>query len=108
MKVHTDSNFPYMEIISAMRELMADESSIQCDLNGNVTNGTNNLTANFPQPEIDSLLVVDLLVTLEPIVGQELSIKLIKIGGYHSMEELYEDLLPKLHKLWQESVGILK
>lgn len=99
----TKNNFPHEKIIATVQELIIDESSIQSQLNENFANGTNNLTDYYPKPEIDSLLVANLLVMLEPILGQKLSFELIRIGGYGCIEELKVDLLPKLQKLWKKN-----
>ncbi len=102
MMLFTKNNFPHEKIIATVQELIVDESSIQSQLNENIANGTNNLTDDYSKPEIDSLLVANLLVKLEPMFGQKLPFELIRIGGYGCIEELKCGLLPKLQKLCEK------
>jgi len=48
--------------------------------------------------QIDSLGVVDLLCGVEPLVGFELKDSLVKAGGYKSIKEAIEHLMPRIEK----------
>jgi len=52
---------------------------------------------------IDSLIVVEILCAVEPLVGSELPQKLVKEGGYDSVDQAVEHLMPKIEKVWQKS-----
>lgn len=53
--------------------------------------------------EIDSLVVVDISIEAEPILGFEIKAeRVVRQGGYGSVEEAVSDLLAKLSKEWQK------
>lgn len=49
--------------------------------------------------QIDSLVVVSILCTIEPIVGFELPDSVVRAGGYGSVARALEHLLPRIEKL---------
>ena len=50
-------------------------------------------------PAIDSLGVVETLVVIETHTGFEVPPRIIRRGGYHSFEDMTNDLLPKIREL---------
>lgn len=50
-------------------------------------------------PAIDSLGVVNGLVTIEKHVGFEVPSRIIRSGGYSSFEDMTSDLLPKVRAM---------
>ena len=54
---------------------------------------------------IDSLVVVELLITVEPILGIELKDGVVREGGYVSVEKAIEHLLPRIEKEWIKRKG---
>jgi hypothetical protein len=59
---------------------------------------------------LDSLGVIDLLCGLEPVVGFELKDSLVKAGGYKSINDAVEHLMPRIEKAWSKngSAGVKK
>jgi acyl carrier protein len=55
--------------------------------------------------QIDSLVVVDILCAVEPIVGFELPDSVVRAGGYRSVENVLGQLLPRIEKLWMKRKG---
>lgn len=55
-----------------------------------------------PQPSLDSLVIVELLLELETQVPFELPESLVRAGGYDSVDEVVQHLMPKLQKRWSE------
>src|SRR5690348_5023405 len=49
---------------------------------------------------LDSLDVVSLLCDVEPLVGFELKDSLVKAGGYNSVNEAMEQLMPRIEEAW--------
>jgi acyl carrier protein len=49
---------------------------------------------------LDSLGVVDLLCGLEAVAGMELNDSLVRAGGYRSVNEAIEHLMPRIEKEW--------
>jgi len=50
--------------------------------------------------QLDSLAVVDIVLTVEPVIGFPVKEHVVKAGGYTSVNEAVNDLLPKLEKEW--------
>lgn len=53
---------------------------------------------------IDSLIVVEILCAVEALVGRELPQKLVNEGGYNSVDQAVENLMPKIKKVWQKNL----
>lgn len=54
---------------------------------------------------IDSLVVVELLIAVEPIVGFDLKGGVVREGGYASVDKAMEHLLPRIEKEWTKRKG---
>ncbi len=89
--------FPVEQIRFAIENFLADKSSIQSKLNESQN------IATFPITEVDSVVLVDLLIELESVIGCTLPNSLNKTGGYESVKQMQDDLLPKLEKIWREN-----
>lgn len=55
--------------------------------------------------EIDSLLAIEILLVVEDVVGFELPSSVVKAGGYESVDNAIELLLPKIEKQWKKHNG---
>ena len=55
--------------------------------------------------QVDSLVAVGILCTLEPILGLELPEKLVRAGGYASADEALTQLLPRIEQYWKKKTG---
>ncbi len=51
---------------------------------------------------IDSLVVVELLITIEPILGFEFKGTIVREGGYNSVDKALKHLLPRIEKEWRK------
>jgi len=51
---------------------------------------------------LDSLDVVSLLCDVEPIVGFELKDHLVRAGGYSSVNQAMDHLMPRIEKAWEK------
>lgn len=49
---------------------------------------------------IDSLSVVDILCVIEPIIKVELRESIVRTGGYNSVGEALEHLVPQIERAW--------
>ena len=95
-QIKIDYQFPVEQIRLTIKKFLEDKTSVQSKL----TETTDIVT--FPKTELDSLTIVELLIELDSIVGHKLPVSLIKVGGYESIEQLQDDLLPKLEEKWQK------
>lgn len=55
--------------------------------------------------QVDSLVVVDILCAVEPIVRFELPESVVRAGGYDSVESALAHLLPRIEKQWTKKKG---
>jgi hypothetical protein len=55
--------------------------------------------------QIDSLVCVEILCAVEPIVGVELPEKVVKAGGYSSIEAAISNLIPRIEAEWKKQKG---
>ncbi len=56
--------------------------------------------------QIDSLVCVDILCAVEPILQIELPEKVVKAGGYGSIEAAIKNLVPKIEAEWKKKKGL--
>jgi hypothetical protein len=52
--------------------------------------------------QIDSLEVVNILCSVEPILGFELKDSTVRTGGYTSVDQAIAHLLPRIENAWQK------
>lgn len=55
--------------------------------------------------QIDSLVVVSILCTVEPLLGIELPESVVRTGGYSSIDQALGQLLPKIEAYWKKRKG---
>lgn len=56
--------------------------------------------------EIDSLVVVSLLISAEPFVGFELPETVVRSGGYESVDDAVDHLLLRIEAEWKKRKGV--
>ena len=96
--------FPAKEIEACIRDFLKEEGELQAVLRGN-TSGTAAGQAGGaigPHPVIDSLVVVEVLIELEPKVPFALPESLVRAGGYDSVDQVVQHVLPQLEKRWKK------
>ena len=55
---------------------------------------------------LDSLAVVDVLCSIEPIIGFPLHETIVETGGYPSIDDALTKILPKIEKAWKKHHGV--
>lgn len=97
--------FPEKGIEVCIRDFLASEAETQaalhgdCDANSGIVSPA---TTSGPQPVIDSLVVVEVLLEIEPLVPFELPDSFVRTGGYESIDEVIGHLIPKLKEKWDK------
>jgi len=56
--------------------------------------------------QIDSLVCIEILCAVEPIVGIELPEKVVKAGGYGSIDAAIKNLIPRIEAEWKKQKGL--
>ena len=52
--------------------------------------------------QVDSLVCVDILCAVEPIIGIELPESVVKAGGYGSIDSAIKNLIPRIEAEWKK------
>ena len=100
-KPKTQAAFPAQAIEASIRGFLAQEGAMQAVLHGvGAAGGSKGVIG--PQPDIDSLVVVEVLLELETQVPFELPESLVQAGGYDSVDEVVQHLMPKLQLRWNQ------
>ncbi len=93
--------FPADKIESELRQRLAEEAKVQEQLRGTGSGGgTSRSRASKAEPEIDSLVAVEALIVIESFVPFALSESIIRPGGYTSVDDFINDLVPKVNRRW--------
>lgn len=101
LKPATQPVFPAQAIEASIRDFLAEEGEMQAVLHGG--SGVGQPPGSIgPQPVIDSLVVVEVLLELETQVPFELPESLVRAGGYDSVDEVVQHLLPKIQQRWNQ------
>lgn len=92
--------FPAAKIEDRIRNVLDREAAVQTTLRGGTT--TRNSPIIGPQPVIDSLVAVQVLIEIESVLSFTLPEIPFRAGGYNSTDEMVADLLPRLEQQWCE------
>lgn len=99
-ELQTIPTFPDVGIEACIRDFLADEGAMQAELHGGAAPVGGPGSAIGPQPVIDSLVVVEVLLEIEPKVPFALPDSLVQPGGYDSIDDVVQHLIPQLHQRW--------
>ncbi len=102
-KAKNKAVYPGKEIEECIRDFLAQEGAMQAVLHGTAgsakPSGSNSVG---PRPVLDSLVVVEMLCELESKVPFELPDSLVRAGGYDSVDQVVQHLVPQLQKRWDK------
>jgi hypothetical protein len=56
--------------------------------------------------QIDSLVCVEILCAVEPILQVELPERVVKAGGYRSIDDSVKNLIPRIEAEWKKQKGL--
>jgi acyl carrier protein len=89
-------DFPAAEVETCVREALEAERDSQAVLRERVPSAC--------EPEVDSLVVVEVICAIEEALGIELPTTFAPRGGYEDVESCVEDLVAKTRVVWTERV----
>ena len=89
-------HFPALVVEAAIRDVLAVEQTTQQALNPRV--------ASACEPEVDSLVVVEVICVIEEQLGVTLPATFVPRGGYDSVEACVSALLAETRAVWNETV----
>ena len=77
----------------------------EADMNGFTIPKEPGAAMDAPIP-MDSLVVVDVLCSLEDVLGFQPKPATVKTGGYDSVQDALYQLMPRLEKQWRKNRGV--
>ena len=96
--------FPAADIEACLREELLEALRDEAGLRGLPVPAWAAAAASM-MIEMDSLVVVDLLCAVEPVLGFELREGLVRAGGYGSVDEAVAHLMPRIEREWTRRKG---
>jgi acyl carrier protein len=97
------AEFPAAEVEACIRDALADQAADQALLRpGRATTATPIAPRSW-QPEIDSLVVVELICAVEEVLGINIPATFSPKGGYDSAEACINDLMSEARAAWTEA-----
>ncbi|ESX18292.1 acyl carrier protein [Mesorhizobium sp. M0761] len=91
-----DVGFPDEDVEDRIREAVRDQMGIQSVLRPR--------TRSACEPEIDSLVVIEIICSIEEVLGIKLPTTFAPKGGYDSVEACVGDLVAETRAVWNASV----
>ena len=96
-RIILDPSFPAREVERCIRETLADQAGVQGMLRPQPTSAC--------EPEIDSLLVVEIICAIEEAIGVNLPSSFVPRGGYRDAEECVADITSEVRSVWFDLVN---
>lgn len=100
----TSLQFPATAIRSALRTELIESVKSEASIKG-ISLPSGSAGVAQAAVDIDSLVVVSLLCTVEPHLGFELPHCVVRTGGYGSVDAAIEHLLPRIESEWNKHKG---
>jgi len=103
LKESRSAVFPTAEVEACIRDALADQASDQTVLRpGRATTATPVAPRSW-EPDIDSLVVVEVICAVEELLGIEIPATFSPKGGYDSTEACVNDLMSEVRAAWTEA-----
>jgi hypothetical protein len=93
--------FPTAEVQAKLKKLLLAAVQSEAALKG-ITLPSDAAGQMSASVQLDSLEVVSLLCEIEPIVNFELKDSIVRTGGYGSIQQALEHLMPGIEKAWHK------
>jgi hypothetical protein len=103
-KVKLKPVFPATAVEECLRKELIHIVESRAELKGQPLPSAPAATVAGPFP-LDSLEVVEILCTLDELVGFELPDKVVRAGGYNAIDQAISQLLPCIEKEWLKRRG---
>lgn len=93
------TGFPKADILAALTAELIDVATSEAEFRG-IQMPTNPVQILKVPVPMDSLTVVDAICVIEPILKFELRDSTVRTGGYNSVQEALDHLLPRIERAW--------
>ena len=95
--------FPAAEVEACIRDALADQAADQAILRPGRAATATPVAPRSWEPEIDLLVVVEVICAVEELLGIEIPATFSPKGGYDSAEACIDDLMSEAKAAWTES-----
>ncbi len=96
--------FPKAAVVKALVDELIQAAQAEAQIRGIALPPENPKIIQAPVP-LDSLSVVDTLCAVEQVLNIELRESIVRTGGYNSIEDAIENLIPKIERVWIRKKG---
>src|SRR5262245_6631265 len=96
--------FPKAEVEATLKGALLGSAQADAELKG-ITLPSDVVGQASASVRLDSLDVVSLLCEVEPVVGFQLKDSLVRAGGYSSVNQAMDHLMPRIEKAWEKNAG---
>ena len=98
------SGFPHHALEAILRDELMAVAEAEADMNGFALPKDAGVAAVAPVP-MDSLVVVEILCSVEDVLGFQPKDATVRTGGYNSVQDALDHMMPRLKKQWQKEQG---
>jgi hypothetical protein len=102
---HAVTVFPTAAVEACLRDELVETIKSLAKIKGITLPASPALIATT-SVQIDSLVCVDILCAVEPILQIELPEKVVKAGGYVSIDVAIKNLVPRIEAEWKKKKGL--
>ena len=96
--------FPAQSLEAILREELMAVAEAEADMNGFALPKEPGVAALAPVP-MDSLVVVEILCSVEDVLGFQPKDATVRTGGYTSIQDALDHMMPRLEKQWLKKQG---
>jgi hypothetical protein len=96
--------FPRHELELLLTDELLQAAETEANMRGFAMPKQRAQAAATPVP-IDSLVAVAIVCAIEPVIGFSPPDATVRAGGYSSVQDALDHLLPRLHHQWQRKHG---
>lgn len=101
VKMTAAAAFPTAQVEACIREALQEQANTQVILRPPPASAAS--VDHGWEPEIDSLAVVEIICSIEELLGVKLPASFVPRGGYESAKACVQDLLKAAQAVWDEA-----
>lgn len=95
--------FPAVQVEACIRDALAHQAADQAILRPHVPSVPGIVPGPSWEPEVDSLVAVEIICAVEEMLGLKLPATFSPRGGYDSAEACVNDLMSQAQVVWEQS-----
>ena len=103
LKESRSAVFPAADVEACIRDALADQASDQAVLRPDRATTATPVAPRSWEPEIDSLVVVEVICAVEELLGIDIPATFSPKGGYDIAEACINDLMSEARAAWTEA-----